>query len=177
MDLTTPVSPIILCILVSLGFQRHTGLTAAVICTLLFRTRMAMSLFLKVELYSSWTYIFCTWNKDKNIHFSIIIMMMNVTLTLFCTSICISFIHSIILLARSECDDSLHFSGASSIPLCYIPSPSTLFHQLVFLPLSLHLANYFLVYLSALLLSNSYIILFWEFYFLPFSVHAQINVI
>jgi hypothetical protein len=34
-----------------------------------------------------------------------------------------------------------------------------------------------LVYLSDFLFPNSYIILFWEFYFLPFSVHAQINVI
>jgi hypothetical protein len=28
-----------------------------------------------------------------------------------------------------------------------------------------------------LLFPNSYIILFWEFYFLPFSVHVQTNVI
>jgi hypothetical protein len=28
-----------------------------------------------------------------------------------------------------------------------------------------------------LLFPNSYIILFWEFYFLPFSVHTQTNVI
>jgi hypothetical protein len=34
-----------------------------------------------------------------------------------------------------------------------------------------------LVYLSALLFSNSYIILFWVFYFLPLSVRAQTNVI
>ena len=61
-------------------------------------------------------------------------------------------------------DDSLLFSGASWIPLCYIPFPSTLFYQLIFHPLSLCLAIYFLVYLSALLLPNSYIILFWEFY-------------
>jgi hypothetical protein len=33
-----------------------------------------------------------------------------------------------------------------------------------------------LVYLSALF-PNSYIILFWEFYFLPFSAHAQTNII
>jgi hypothetical protein len=32
-----------------------------------------------------------------------------------------------------------------------------------------------LVYLSILFL-NSYIIHFWEFYFLPFCVHAQTNV-
>jgi len=61
-------------------------------------------------------------------------------------------IHSFIPLARAEWDDSLPFSGASSIPLCYIPFPSTLFHQLVFHSPSLHLAIYFLVYLSALLL-------------------------
>jgi hypothetical protein len=34
-----------------------------------------------------------------------------------------------------------------------------------------------LVYLSILLFPNSYIILFWEFYFLPFSVHVQATVI
>jgi hypothetical protein len=34
-----------------------------------------------------------------------------------------------------------------------------------------------LVFLSILLFPNSYIILFCEFYFLPFSVHAQTNVI
>jgi hypothetical protein len=30
-----------------------------------------------------------------------------------------------------------------------------------------------LVYFSILLFPNSYIILFWEFYFHPFSVHTQ----
>ena len=60
---------------------------------------------------------------------------------------------------------SLPFAGASSIPLCYIPFPSTLFHQLVFHPPSLHLAIYFLVYLSAFLFPNSYIILFWGILF------------
>jgi hypothetical protein len=34
-----------------------------------------------------------------------------------------------------------------------------------------------LVYLLVLFISNSYIILFWEFYFLPFSIHVQTNVI
>ena len=84
---------------------------------------------------------------------------------------------SFIPLACAECDDSLPFSRTSSISLWYIPLPSTLFHQLVFHPSSLHLAIYFLVYLSALLLPNSYIIFFWELYFLTFSVHAQTNVI
>jgi len=52
------------------------------------------------------------------------------------------FIHSFIPLACAECDYYLPFSGASSIPLCYIPFPSTLFHQPVFhysLTLSCHL--------------------------------------
>jgi hypothetical protein len=34
-----------------------------------------------------------------------------------------------------------------------------------------------LVYLLVLLIPNSSTILFWEFYFLPFSVHVQTNVI
>jgi len=69
-------------------------------------------------------------------------------------------IHSFFPLACAECDDSLPFSGASSIPLCYIPFPSPLFCQLVFHPPSLHLAIFFMVYLSALFFRNSYIILF-----------------
>jgi hypothetical protein len=84
---------------------------------------------------------------------------------------------SFIPLACADCNDSLPFSGASSIPLCYIPFPSTIFHQPVFHPPSLHLAINFLIYLSALLFPNSYILLFWEFYFLPFLVHAQTNII
>jgi hypothetical protein len=81
-------------------------------------------------------------------------------------------------LACAECDNSLSSSESSSIPLCYtsIPFPSTLFHQLVFHPPSLHLSVYFLVYLSALLFPNSFIIPFWEFYFLPFTVHAQTSI-
>jgi hypothetical protein len=74
--------------------------------------------------------------------------------------------HSFIPLTSAECDESLPFS------LLY-----TLFHQLVFHPPSLHLAIYCLVYLSALLFPNLKIIPFGEFYFLPFSVHAQNNVI
>ena len=81
-------------------------------------------------------------------------------------------IHSFIPLARAEFDDSLPFSGASSILFCYVLFPTNLSHQLFFHPLSLHLVIYFLVYLSILLFPNSYIILFCEFYFLPFSVHA-----
>jgi hypothetical protein len=33
------------------------------------------------------------------------------------------------------------------------------------------------VYLLVLLFPNSYTILFWKFYYLPFSVHVQTNVI
>ena len=87
------------------------------------------------------------------------------------------YIYSFIPLACAECDVSLTFSGASSIPLCYVLFPATLLHQLFFHPLSPHLAIYFLVYLSILLFPNSYIIPFCEFYFLPLSVHAQTNVI
>ena len=66
---------------------------------------------------------------------------------------------------------------SQELPLCYILSPATLHHQLFLHPLSPHLAIYFLVYLSILLFPNSYTIPSWEFYFLPFSVHAQTNII
>jgi hypothetical protein len=85
--------------------------------------------------------------------------------------------HSFIPLACAECDDSLPFSGASSIPLCYILFPATLLHQHFFHPPLLHFAIYFLVYLLVLLITNSYTILLWEFCFLPFSVRVQTNVI
>jgi len=88
-----------------------------------------------------------------------------------------TFIDSSIPLASAECDNSLPYSEASSIPLCYVLFPATLLHQLFFHPLSPHLATYFLVCLSLLLFPNSHIILFWEFYFLSFSVHAQTNII
>src|SRR5215469_13599205 len=80
-------------------------------------------------------------------------------------------------LACAECDDSLPFSRASSIPPCYVLFPASLLHHLFFHPLSPLLAIYFLVYLSILLFPNSYIILFLEFYVLPFSVHPQTNII
>jgi hypothetical protein len=80
-------------------------------------------------------------------------------------------------LACAECDDSLPFSGASSIPPCHILFPATLLHQPFFHLPSLHLAIYFLVYLLVMLFPNSYTILFWEFYLFPLSVHVQTNVI
>jgi hypothetical protein len=80
-------------------------------------------------------------------------------------------------LACAEYGDSLPFSGASSICLHYILFPVTFLHQLFFHAPSLHLAIYFLVYPSVLMFPNSYLILFWEFYFLSFSVHVQTNVI
>jgi len=49
-------------------------------------------------------------------------------------------IHSLIPLARAECDDSLLFSGVSSIPRCYVLFPATLLHQVFIHPLSHHLA-------------------------------------
>ena len=66
-------------------------------------------------------------------------------------------------LACAACDDSLPFPGASSIHLFCIPFSSTLLHQLVLLPTSLHLAIYILVYISASLFPNSYMIPFWKF--------------
>ena len=69
-------------------------------------------------------------------------------------------LYSFIPLTYAECDDSLPFSGASSIPLCYVLFPATLLHQLVLHSLSPHVAIYFLVCLSILLFTNSNIILF-----------------
>ena len=60
------------------------------------------------------------------------------------------YINSLIPLACAECNDSLPLSGASSIPLCYVLFPATLLHQPFFHLLSPHLAIYFLVYLSNL---------------------------
>jgi len=71
--------------------------------------------------------------------------------------------YSFIPLACAECNDSLLFSGASSISICCVLFPATHLHQLFFHPLSPHLAIYFLVYLSILLFPNPRIILFWEF--------------
>ena len=68
------------------------------------------------------------------------------------------YIHSFIPLAYAKFNDSMPFSGTSSIPLCYVLFPATLLHQLFFHPFSPHLAIYFLVYLSVLLFPNSYII-------------------
>ena len=89
-----------------------------------------------------------------------------------------TFIHSFIQsFGMCRMQRFLLFSVASSIPPCYVLFPPTLLRQLFVHPLSLHLAIYFLVYLSILLFPNSYIKLFWEFYFPPFSVHAQTYVI
>ena len=82
--------------------------------------------------------------------------------------------YSFIPLACEECGDSLPFSGASSVLLCYVLFPATLLHQLFFHPLTPHLAICFLVYLSVLFFQNSYTIPFWEFYFLPFFSHSKI---
>jgi len=77
-------------------------------------------------------------------------------LTHWCSVLLQKDIHLFIPLACAECDDSLPFSGAISISLCYVLFPATLPHQLFFHPLSPHLTIYFLVYLSILLFPNSY---------------------
>jgi hypothetical protein len=112
----------------------------------------------------------CTIIKNKNIKGGLLKCDANI----YCNKQCINPVN--IPLSRAECDDSLPFSGASSIRLCYILFPAILLYQLFFHPPSLHLAIYFSVYLSVLLFPDSYIIRFWEFYFLPVSVHVQIYV-
>jgi hypothetical protein len=87
-----------------------------------------------------------------------------------------SFIQSVIPLACAKCDDSLPFSGASSIPLLYIFS----FHP--FPPPSLQSSltsscHLFLGLPLSLVVSEFIYNIFWEFYFLSFSVHAQSSVI
>ena len=64
---------------------------------------------------------------------------------IFWNAFILSFMHSFIPLAWAECDDSLPFSEASSIPLCYVFFPAILLHQLFFHPLSPHLTIHFLV--------------------------------
>jgi hypothetical protein len=71
-------------------------------------------------------------------------------------------------LACAECDDSLLFSGAASIPVCYITFPATLLLLLFFHPPSLLLAIYFLGHFSVFIFPNLNMILFWELCFLPF---------
>jgi hypothetical protein len=80
-------------------------------------------------------------------------------------------------LACAECDNSLPFSGASSIPPCHILLTATLLHQLFStLPHFILLSTLWSTYL-VLLFPNSYTILVREFYFLPLSVHVQTNTI
>ena len=73
-----------------------------------------------------------------------------------------SVIHS---LACAECDDSLPFSGASSIFLRCVLFPSTHFPHIVFHPSLLCLSIYFFFYLSGLLFPYSYLKHFWEILF------------
>jgi len=106
--------------------------------------------------------ILCTCPNQRNWYYNntVYILMRLVSRTL-CIKTVIGIIHSFIPMACAECDDSLPFSGASSVPLCYVLFPATLLHQLFFHPLSPHLAIYFLVCLSILLFPKSYIIPFW----------------
>jgi hypothetical protein len=73
---------------------------------------------------------------------------------------------SFIPLAFAECDNSLLFSGAPSIPLCYTPLPPILPH-------------FILLYIScsiSLVVAKFIYNTLWQSYFLPFSVQAQTNV-
>ena len=62
--------------------------------------------------------------------------------------LCGTNIHSFIHMACTEFNDSLPFSGASSIPLYHVLFPATVLHRLFFYPLSPRLAIYFLVCFS-----------------------------
>ena len=59
-----------------------------------------------------------------------------------------------------------------SVMYFFLPPFSTSYS---FHPLSSYLAIYFLIYLSVLF-PNSYIVPFWEFYFLPFFARVRTNV-
>ena len=113
-----------------------------------------------LQWYKLWSSLLCSFLQHPISHVLVSNIFLGIpffdTLSLFIHS----FIHSFIPLACAECDDSSPFSGASSIPLCYVLFPATLLHQLLFHPLSPHLTTYFLVYLSILLFPNSYIIPF-----------------
>jgi hypothetical protein len=85
----------------------------------------------------------------------------------------IRYTHSYIPSPCAECDDSLQFSAASSIPTRNIVF-DTSHYTSTFHHSSYHL---FLGLIFCLLFPNSYKIHFWEFYFLPLSVHAQNNTI
>ena len=82
-------------------------------------------------------------------------------------------IHSFSPLTCAECDDSLPFSGASSIPLCFVPLlPSFSTNKSSILP------HFILPSISwSMSQPRCFQKIFGEFYFLPFSVHAQTNVI
>ena len=99
-------------------------------------------------------HISCSWNQTNvtdSLHTSIRLVCINAC---FCSIQTLT--HSFIPLACAEFDDSLPFSGASSIPVCYVLFPATLPHQLFFQPLSPNLAINFLVYISVLLFANSF---------------------
>jgi len=57
-----------------------------------------------------------------NIHQHVSVAFLNIITVLYIDS----FIHSFIPLACAEFDDSMPFSGATSIPLCYVLFPTTL---------------------------------------------------
>jgi len=74
------------------------------------------------------------------------------------------FIHFIVL-AYAECDDSFPSSGASSIPLCYMPFPSTPFHRLVFHPPLNSSCHLFLGLLLGLVVTKFIYNTFWGILF------------
>jgi hypothetical protein len=89
----------------------------------------------------------------------------NVMLGIYFTAVFGNILYSFIHSACVECDDSLPFSGASSIPFCYVLFPATLLHQLFIHPLSPHLCHLFLGLPLNLVPKFIYKILYYYVYF------------
>jgi hypothetical protein len=101
-----------------------------------------------------WIHLFC--------HFQVYLTLWMQAVGTFCNKPPVFWnVTPFIRLACAECDNSLQFSGASSMPVRCVLFPATFLHQLLFHHLSPYLAIYFLVYISVLLFPNSYITLFW----------------
>ena len=116
------------------------------------------------EIHCVYHYKICVRNNSALLHLRLPVKFQRLHLENVCVwTFCTPSIHSFVPLACAECDDSLPFSGASSIPLCYTPFPSTLFHQLVFHHPSFHSVIYFLIDLLASLFPNLFLPkLLWE---------------
>ena len=83
--------------------------------------------------------------------------------------------NTFIPLSCKKFDDSLPFSGASSIPLYYVLFPATLPHH--YSSILSHLIFPSISWSASQSCCSQNHIIFWELYLLPFSEHVQTNVI